>query len=622
MRLSPFIVSTWSSTAAALLTLATLATPATLATLATLFAPNHAAAQPAPPADPPSAAPAPEPPPPTPAATPVADPKAPDPRKTEAAAHFARGNELYAGRAWAAALLEFLESRRLYPTMSATANAVVCLKNLQRYDEALDMLGALLTEFNETLPADVKEAAQRDVIALRKLTGSISIDGAVPGAIVSIDGRPRGEYPSPAPLNVLLGSHVVRVYKEGYESFEGSVEVKAGQVATITARMQRLLRSGRLRVTERNGKALDVIVDGFDVGETPWEGPIATGDHTLMLRGAGGSGTLPTPFSIKLNERVELALAAEDLGASIKILPVPATASVAIDGIFVGRGAWEGRLRPGEHPIKVVADGYFPETRQAKLARGASEVISIPMRRDPSSPLWRKPGRFFVDASGGAALTPSFGGEIASSCGDGCSQGIGAGGHVSFHGGYELDTGFSYGVTAGYATMSRTTTSRSTTLTVVGQPRPQAGTVDDTILVRGFLAGAFAGLRLGERFPVRLRVKAGVALGAAADTRKGLFSVSDPTVEDQYGIGPVVVAQSMTWFYLEPELRAGFRLTDHIEISAGLGALLLVTPSPPSWDAEQSINASDDGYGTFASEILTNSVVFSFTPSLGVRYSF
>jgi hypothetical protein len=533
-----------------------------------------------------------------------------------------RGRELSAARAWAAAFLEFLQSRRLYPTMSATSNAVVCLKNLQRYDEALDMLGALLTEFNDKLPADVKEAAQRDVIALRKLTGSISIDGAVPGAAISIDGRPRGEYPSPAPLHVLLGSHVVRVYKEGYEAFEGSVEAKAGQVATITAQMQRLLRSGLLRVTEPTGKTLDVIIDGFDVGKTPWEGPIAAGDHTLMLRGADGSGTLPAPFSIGLNQRVELALAAEDLEASVKILPVPATASVAIDGIFVGRGIWEGRLRPGEHPIKVVADGYFPEERQVKLARGASEVISIPMRRDPSSPLWRKPGRFFVDGSGGAALTPSFGGEISSACSGECSQGIGAGGQMSFNGGYELDSGFSFGVTAGYATMSRTTSNRSTTLAVVSQPRPQVGTVEDTVLVRGFLAGAFAGLRLGERFPIRLRVKAGVALGTAADTREGTFSVSDPTVVTSYDIGPIVVTNSMTWFYLEPEVRAALKLTDHIDISAGLGALLLVTSDPPSWDADQAINAKDDGYGTFAAEILTNSVVFALTPSLGVRYTF
>src|SRR6185436_14514700 len=91
----------------------------------------------------------------------LADPKAPpadearvDP-KAEALEHFDKGNTLFKSGALAAALAEFLESRRLYPTRSATSNAALCLSQLQRFDEALDLYEALLKDFAE-LPEDLK----------------------------------------------------------------------------------------------------------------------------------------------------------------------------------------------------------------------------------------------------------------------------------------------------------------------------------------------------------------------------------------------------------------------------------------------------------------------------------
>lgn len=551
---------------------------------------------------------------------PAATPELPD-AKSAAAGHFKRGKELFSKNAWAAALSEFLESRKLFPTWSATSNAAICLKNLQRYDEALSMLEILLREFQGSLSANVKEAAQREVIELRKRAGSIIIDDAEIGAALSIDGRSRGEYPAP-PLYVLAGSHVVRVYKEGFEALEKTADVAPGQTVKISARLQRLVRSGRLEITERSGKKLDVIVDGFHVGETPWEGPIAVGDHAVMLRGTEGLGTRPIPISIRLNQRHTLALAAADLGASLRINPIPADASVAIDGIFVGRGAWEGRLNPGDHPIKVVADGYLPETRRVELARGSQEALTIALRKDPDSPLWREPGRFFMEAGAALPLTGGFGGEISASCVDSCSRTIGFGGYASAHGGYELGTGFSFGLTAGYVNMQQETTKRPTELMVTGLVDPVAGRVDDSIGVRGVLAGAFAGIQFGDRFPFRLRMNAGVAFGSVADVRHGEFHVSDPTVTEDYSIGPVVEAPSMVWFYMEPEIRVDFKLHSRIDLSVGIGGLLLIATESPMWDETHAINASNDGYGRFPAEVLINPIVFAVTPGASVRYTF
>jgi hypothetical protein len=140
--------------------------------------------------------------------------------------------------------------------------------------------------------------------------------------------------------------------------------------------------------------------------------------------------------------------------------------------------------------------------------------------------------------------------------------------------------------------------------------------------VRGVFAGAFAGLRLGDKVPVRLRVNTGVSFGSVADIRYGEFHVNDPTVVESYSIGPVVEAPSMIWFYLEPEVRVGIMLHERVELSAGLGGLLLISPESPTWDASHPINANDDGYGRFRAEVLANPIIFAVTPGVGVRYTF
>jgi hypothetical protein len=63
------------------------------------------------------------------------------------------------------------------------------------------------------------------------------------------------------------------------------VQVAGGQSARVAVKMPALARdrSGRLRVVEQGGRALDVVVDGVVVGKTPWEGPLATGEHVIVL---------------------------------------------------------------------------------------------------------------------------------------------------------------------------------------------------------------------------------------------------------------------------------------------------------------------------------------------------
>lgn len=556
------------------------------------------------------------PPAPAPAASPEAAPDVAA-RKEEGRRHFEKGIALYNEQAWAAALAEFLESRSLYPTRAATKNAALCMRKLQRFDEALDMFTALLREF-PGLPAEDKAAAEREMSELRALVGAIDISGAEPGAAIVIGGRNRGDYPPLAPIRVPAGAHVVRVYKEGYIPFEARVDVAGGQTVELPAALRPLTRSGRLVVVEQSGKSVDVLVDNVVVGKTPWEGLLDVGSHTVLLRGAGSIGTQPAAARVVENQVTALTLAAEPLDAALRIEPMPVGATIALDFVNVGSGIWEGRLRPGKHRIDVTAEGFLPARSLVSVGREERRVVAIELQRDPASEFWRKPSRLAFEAVLGAALSPSFGGDLAGSCARGCSQAPGFGGLALAFAGYELPSGVSFGIAGGYLFAEQRTEARPTRIRPVGLPE-SAGATDDRLELSGFSIGPVVGLRLGERFPTTLRLHGGALLGSLRDRRIGAFTTRSGAA---YTTGPLTHTAQVTYIHIDPEVRVAARISPHFEISAGITAMVLIALSEPRWDASIQTDASADGVGTYAPETLAGRLSVMLVPGLGARYDF
>lgn len=551
--------------------------------------------------------------------TAIAQADPPADRRTEAIAHFRRGNELFKQQAWAAALAELMESRRLHPTKNATANAAYCLRKLGRYDEALDLYEALLRDFTD-VPADLEDETQRAIVDLRGLVGTIEIGESEPGAAISIDGQARGEHPAIRPLRVAAGSHTVRLYKAGFEPFETRVEVAGRKTAHIDARLVPLVASGRLKVIEQGGRALDVLLDGSLVGKTPWEGRVPVGEHVVLLRGEGDLGTAPTSVAVELNRTVPLTLAAEELAATLRVEPVPASARVAIDSVAVGRGIWEGRLRAGAHRIEVAEPGFRTVTVDVTLARGKRERRQVSLERDETSPFWKKPERaprFLVEIAASSPLVP-FGGGIAGDCIDTCRLGIGIGTHGVVRGGYELGGGLGFGVVAGWLTARQVARGRATRLTVTGRP-DHIGEVDDTLGLEGLLAGAWLGYRLDSPYPVHARLNLGALVGGVSDARAGRFTSSAGEV---YSVGTLVERHDARFVYVAPELRIGLPLGPHAELTAGIEVPILVALDRAVWSTEHGVRAGSEGNGTFPAEALTGAVLVAFAPGVGARYDF
>jgi hypothetical protein len=572
--------------------------------------------------------------------------------KQRASEIFKEAKKLYDKGEFAEALSRYQATFRLYPSWRGLTGVGTCLVKLQRYDEALEVFEAALRDFGADLPPAAKMSALEQVDLMRTVTGGVAVTGAEVGAIIVVDGRVRGEHPTPGALNVLAGPHLVRVYKEGFALFEQSIEVEKGQTESLTMKLERLpAASGRLKVEETSGIRMEVVVDGVPVGQTPWLGPISAGEHAVVLRappepkpppvcgaappvmtqavaeGQQSLATAPKRVVVKPNQTVGVRLKAERLDAAIRVLPAPAAASVVIDGDLVSRGGFEGRLKPGEHVIKVEADGFFTETQKINIPAGEVKEIQVSLRKDYNSPAWAEGPRILLELSGGAALAPSFGGDIAAGCAGNCKRGMAAGGRVALRGGYELSNGFSLGATAGYLGMHQSTTGRASTLLPLVPADKEArsdGSANDDVSLHALLVGPYAAYRVGKQVPLHLGLAAGVGLGSVSDRRTGLFGAS--------AVGPVVQSGFYTWAFVEPEVRVGVRVLDRLTLGITISGLLLFALRAPQWNESMRISPHGSTLGlteeraqeagTFGAETVMGSTMAAITEGVSVRYEF
>jgi PEGA domain-containing protein len=274
-----------------------------------------------------------------------------------------------------------------------------------------------------------------------------------------------------------------------------------------------------------------------------------------------------------------LNLVAGPLEAAVRIDPTPASANVAIDGITVGRGVWEGKLRAGTHRIEVSAEGFLVNASTLVLERLQRRVVPIVLERDPSSPLWASAPRahFAIEVVGGPLTGLAIAGDVGS-CAKPCGAPLPVGMMVALRPGYQFPSGIAFHVDAGFFYLSQSVFARATNALPVGKPM-NAGSADDSIQTYAATVGLAAAYRIGTRPIFTFRLGAGALLGATGDHRTGPFT---NTLGQTYEVD-VRDTRPTTYLYLAPEVRAGVKFAKRFEISAGVQGMFLAGLAPVSW---------------------------------------
>ena len=135
----------------------------------------------------------------------------------------------------------------------------------------------------EDSTGEVKAGYSVEVVV--KESVRLEVKSEPPGAKVYIDGKESGDTPL-ALSDIKTGRHQIRVVKEGYESYEASVEIGVGR-KEVMANLKQVGRKGELVVlTEPSGAA--VYLNGRSVGTSPYEGKgLSSGKYTVRVTKEG-----------------------------------------------------------------------------------------------------------------------------------------------------------------------------------------------------------------------------------------------------------------------------------------------------------------------------------------------
>jgi tetratricopeptide (TPR) repeat protein len=106
---------------------------------------------------------------------------------------------------------------------------------------------------------DVFDAVSQD--ASQVGTGSISVKSSPKGASVYLDGMPMGVTPVTID-NIIVGKHMVKLSKPGYQYFGSVLNVQAGKVKTLDAKLAEI--TGVSRVIAETEKIPGLLAKGMD----------------------------------------------------------------------------------------------------------------------------------------------------------------------------------------------------------------------------------------------------------------------------------------------------------------------------------------------------------------------
>lgn len=545
-----------------------------------------------------------------------------DDPKARARQLFESGMALARENRWEAALASFLRSRQLYATKGNTQNAAVALSRVGRHDEAYDTFAALLKEFPDLDETDRRQV-EAELAKLVKLVGAIEISSTDAGASVTVDGRARGTIPLVGSLRVAAGTHLVRVFKSGFSAFSAQVDVAGGETVVQRVRLEPLRSSGVLVVAEASGKKANVFVDGAPVGVTPWQGRVDPGRHGVALRGEGALGTQPVSANVGRDRTVTLTLALEPLACKLAVSPTPIGASVAIDGIDVGRGVWSGPLRCGSHRVEVAEEGFVGARRELQLAENRGESLSITLERDPLAARWRlvKPPRFELGVSLGPALGLTLGGERSSGCQAGCDRGLALGAIGFARPSYVFASGLGVGLEVGALRVRQAIDGTGVEVEDGSNGGELHATSNDVARLDVLLFGANVSLARGDDWAWRAQLSLGLALAQVDAFREGELFGGGERVE------PLRETSDGRYLYAAPEVGIVRRLGTHWEIGGLLRGIFLVAIERPGFDPETDdpARATANGVPTRLvryDDAHTSRVVFLLSPELYASYSF
>ena len=244
----------------------------------------------------------------------------------EAAAAFEVGMRLFQNRNWAGALAAFQRAYDAAPHYAVLFNIGYCLKELQRYPEALDALQRYLNEGGTQIRTERRIEAEATIAELQMFISTVTIRVNVDGATIEIDGDERGTSPIAEPILLGAGRHIFSARLSGYREAREALDIAGGEERDVEL------------VLEAEGGAVGPVEpEGPEMWYEDWLGWTLAGVGVACV-GAGGY------FLSDAADKQDKADSTTDINAQ-RDLQDDANISWGVGGALVGVGA--GALATG-----------------------------------------------------------------------------------------------------------------------------------------------------------------------------------------------------------------------------------------------------------------------------------
>ena len=289
------------------------------------------------------------------------------------------GDQAARAKDYAGALTHYQTANLASPSARAQMGAAEALYQLGRAGEAYEAYNEAQTTYAAKLGPVEKALAAKRLKELAARTGWLSVRVGEAGAQVDVDGKSLGVSPVPVLVRVAAGPHDVHVVKAGFAAFAARADVGVDGTAIVEVKLAPVASQGHVVVHAAGTAPLRVIVDGVDVGVTPWEGDLPPGTHSISGKSATSQAEAQT-VELQAGSRAAVDLVSSATAAHIQIRTNDGKGSIYVDGVVRGEGAFSGDVAPGPHSIVVSRDGFqrFEKSMTLGERQTWAETVTLP----------------------------------------------------------------------------------------------------------------------------------------------------------------------------------------------------------------------------------------------------
>ncbi len=214
---------------------------------------------------------------------------------------------------------------------------------------------------------------------LKEATASALVDSQPSGAYVIYKGQRIGETPCVMP-DLAFGNHSIRLEKGGYAAKDLNFNVNSDRPLKISTSLESNIG---IVVINTNPQGARVILNGKNIGVTPFKGEYPDGEYKLTLQRSNYLD-LTTTLAISKGKTVKRSYKLHQRPGSFKIITDPPGAKIYFGGKFVGNSpvTIKNQTANQDHPLIIQAPGFADQKHNIRTSPGREATFTYNLKRN------------------------------------------------------------------------------------------------------------------------------------------------------------------------------------------------------------------------------------------------